>query len=93
MTFDLSGFSQMVVPQSARAVVTVFPDRGGIFHFGLGIIAGLSPDPYRTALFAGFTGYEISKADQGMSWRMTGGKFIEFALGMTLAGVLKMAAK
>lgn len=90
MTFNLSGFSQLVVPQSAQAIVTVFPDRGGFFHFALGFIAGVAPAPLNMAILAGFSGYELSKADQGITWRETGGKFIEFGIGVALASLLKV---
>ena len=73
------------------ANVIVFTDRGSVWHVILGAVSGLSPAPWNLAVAAMFTGYEVSKLGAGESAERTGGKFVEFGIGLVIAGLLRLA--
>jgi hypothetical protein len=72
------------------AVVQMFSGWGTPYHIALGFAAGLIDEPMRSAIFAAFTGYQISQVGQGQSWASTGGELIEFAIGLALAALTRL---
>ena len=78
-------------PSPYAANVFVFTDRGSFWHVIVGAAAGFAPAPWNLSVAAMFTGYEVSKMGAGETAQRTGGKFIEFGLGLVLAGLLRMA--
>jgi hypothetical protein len=70
--------------------VQVFSDAGSLFHVGLGILSGYVPDPWNLVLFSAFTGYEVSEAAKNENWTRTGGKFIEYAIGLALVEAFRV---
>jgi len=89
---DLTALTQPVATANCvPAHVQVFSDAGSWFHVGLGVLSGYLSDPWNLALFAAFTGYEVSKAANDENWVRTGGKFIEYAIGLALAAAFRVA--
>lgn len=73
------------------ACLQVFTDQGSFWHVVMGVIAGVVPEPWNLGTAALFTGYEFSKGATGESIERTSGKFIEFGLGIILAGLVRGA--
>jgi hypothetical protein len=69
-------------PVPARLLV--FTDAGSIGHVLSGAVVGIIPPPWNLAVLSVFGGYELSKHE---SIERTGGKFIEFGLGLAAAGI------
>ena len=67
------------------ARIDVFSDAGSWWHIIGGFMVGLLPAQYELALSTVFLGYELSEAATGEDWQRTGGKLIEFSLGLLLA--------
>lgn len=74
-------------PIPARMVL--FTDQGSIGHVLFGALAGVSSEPWNLAITALFGGYEVSKLQSGESPARTGGKFVEFGLGLIGAGLIR----
>jgi hypothetical protein len=62
-----------------------FTDVGSIGHLALGWFAGSLSGPDALAIFAVFTGYQLSQSSTGESWPRIGGELLEFGLGMAIA--------
>jgi hypothetical protein len=75
-------------PCPIPAHTVIFTDQGSAWHLAMGAIAGVVPPPWNLAAVAMFTGYEVSKLKNGESAARTGGKFLEFGLGLVAAGLL-----
>ena len=73
------------------AQMVVFTDQGSFWHVVMGIVAGTMPEPLNLGTVALFSGYELSKQAFGESPARTGGKFVEFGIGLVLAGLVRMA--
>lgn len=73
------------------ASIIVFTDSGSAWHVIIGAVAGLAPSPWNLSAAAMFAGYEVSKLGSGESAERTGGKFVEFGIGLVLAGLLRWA--
>jgi hypothetical protein len=73
------------------ACLSVFTDQGSFWHVVMGLVAGVVPEPWNLGTAALFTGYELSKGASGESIERTSGKFVEFGLGLILAGVIRLA--
>jgi hypothetical protein len=69
------------------ATMVMFTDAGSWGHVLAGMVAGIIPPPWNLATLAMFGGYELSKLQAGESPARTGGKFIEFGLGLLGAGI------
>jgi hypothetical protein len=72
------------------ACLRVFTDQGSFWHVVIGVIAGVVPEPFNLGTAALFTGYELSKGATGETIERTSGKFVEFGLGLVLAGVIRV---
>lgn len=77
------------LPYPARIVV--FSDSGSAWHVLIGAVAGFAPSPWNLSAAVMFTGYEVSKLGSGETPERTGGKFVEFGIGLVLAGLLRWA--
>ena len=73
------------------ASIVMFTDSGSAWHVAMGILAGIVPEPWNLATVAMFSGYEVSKLGTGESAERTGGKFIEFGIGLLLAALIRLA--
>jgi hypothetical protein len=73
------------------ASVVLFTDQGSLWHVLVGALAGAMPSPWNLGAAALFTGYEVSKLGSGETAERTGGKFVEFGLGLILAGLFRLA--
>jgi hypothetical protein len=71
------------------ASIVMFTDSGSAWHVAMGILAGAVPDPWNLATVAMFSGYEVSKLGAGESAQRTGGKFVEFGIGILLAALIQ----
>lgn len=71
----------------------VFTDAGSLGHLALGWFAGTLSGPDALALFAIFTGYQLSQSHTGESWPRIGGELLEFGLGMLVSRFMASPAK
>jgi len=63
----------------------LFTDAGSLGHLALGWVAGRLSGPDALAIFALFSGYQVSQSASGESWPRIGGELLEFGLGMLIA--------
>jgi len=73
------------------AKVSVFTDAGSLWHVLFGVLAGLSGPSGAMIGVSGFLAYEVSETDEAESWERTGGKLLEFTIGLVLARLIQMA--
>jgi hypothetical protein len=73
-------------PIPARFIL--FTDAGSVGHVLSGVLAGIVPPPWNLGVLCLFGGYELSKLNAGESAARTGGKFIEFGLGLLGVGLI-----
>ena len=81
----------LTFPGPHPATLTLFTDQGSVWHVIFGAVAGAMPPPFNIGAAALFTGYELSKLGSGETAQRTGGKFVEFGLGLLIAGLLRIA--
>lgn len=88
---DLSNFTQPIdqLQNIHAARVRIFADQGSWFHVGLGALTGFLPEPLNLAALTGWLGYEVSEGSSNEPWSDTGGKLIEFAIGLGIAAILR----
>jgi len=72
------------------ATVVLFTDQGSFWHVVVGLLTGAMPSPWNLGTVAMFSGYELSKFGSGESIERTSGKFVEFGLGLLLAGLIRL---
>lgn len=91
MDLNLTPFTQAIdqVPNPHNATVRLFVDQGSYYHVGFGVLTGLLPEPWNFCLSALWTGYELSEGASQEPWQNTGGKFIEFGIGLALSGLVR----
>lgn len=81
----------LTFPGPHPATLALFTDQGSLWHVLMGAVAGALPSPWNMAGATVFTGYELSKLGSGETAERTGGKFVEFGIGLVLAGLFRLA--
>lgn len=71
------------------ANLEVFDDSMSWLHVAWGLVAGLQDPVVMAAMMAAFTGYQVSQAQDNEPWQRTGGEFLEMAVGLIIAEIVK----